>query len=159
MSVRYFSRRSSLSKLIRKPGGVKVGEALDQAALNLVSIRDSCVLEVDKSIAIIEKLFETVQTRPDQAAVDQAYVSSNEIAGMAGTCGLEALGHAAFSLCELLDRSGTAWFPEAITVHLNSIRLLRRLGDAGGNAETQILEGLRKVTTRATSGPAKEDAA
>ena len=155
MSVRYFSRKSALAKLIRKPGGVRVGDAIEQATVNLDSIRDACIAEVDANLATIEQVLQDVPNRPPKAALTKAYTCSNEIAGMAGSCGLQALGDAAFSLCELIDRSSASWSPEAVTVHLNAIRLLRRLGDTGGAAQREILEGLRKVATRAAPGPAE----
>ena len=42
-----------LGKLIRKPGGITVGEAVEAAEVNLQEIRDECLLVMDAKLAVI----------------------------------------------------------------------------------------------------------
>ena len=64
------------------------------------------------------------------------------VVGLAGSCGLDDVGKAAFSLCELVDRYGTdRWDTMFVAVHLNAISGLR---DNGGTPQSRaaILDGL-----------------
>ncbi len=146
---RFFKPHNPLAKMVQKTGGKEVAKAIEDAAANLESIRDSTVAAVDADIAAVEKLLGG-DGRPAQGDLQKAYRQCNAIAGIAGSCGLNAVGQAAFSLCELLDRLVTSggWNIEAVTVHLNGMRLLR--GGVGDAAEQTVLDGLRKVTVAAS---------
>ena len=152
MSVRFRKRTNSLAAMVDNPNGMRVEDALRKADTNLESIKDILQVEVEKNLDELIGLLDGAATRPDANVLNDAYLRSNQVSGMAGTAGLAPLGQAAFSLCELLDRLSTAgrWNAEAVAVHLNAMRLLRKAQELTGESK-HILMGLREVVTRATA--------
>ena len=143
-AVRFIRRENALGKLLRLPGGERISQSLERANANLASIRDAWLIEMEASFRVMEGLL-AGSGRPSQEALAEALQRSNEIGGLAGTYGLEAMGEACFSLCELLDNMITeeTWSAEAVAVHLHALLLLKSFtGDAEGN---EVLLGLRKV--------------
>ena len=136
-----------LAKLIRKPGGVRLNDAVRQAEENLKSVQDSCLEALDGYLAEIERLHAEGGAKPSDAAKASIYQLSNDIHGLAGVFGMGDLGHAAFSLCELVDRLRAAdrWSAASVEVHLSALRLLRQIG---GMDHGDILEGLHRVVAR-----------
>ncbi len=147
-AVRYIQYENRLAKLIRMPGGKKIGEALAEANANLETIRESGVAQVDETFSALETLLGGV-ARPPTETLKDAYNRANEIGGMAGTWGLEAMGDAALSLCGLLDRliEEGGWAPEAVAVHMHALRRLRTT--SGAAAERAVIDGLQKVAASA----------
>ena len=141
-------RKNLLGKLIGDPGGSKLADMLKRADENLESIRADCLNALDRHLDGIAQLRAEAGGEPSLAVKDSIYQLSGEIHGVAGVFGFEALGEAAFSLCELTDRlrrSGR-WAQDAIDVHIGALRLLRHpesLGDAA-----VVLGGLRQVLER-----------
>ncbi len=155
-AVRYIRRENALGKLIRLPGGKRISEALEQANANLASIRGAWLIEMEASFQLIQGLLGAA-ARPSPEALAEAYQRSNEIGGLAGTYGLEAMGEACFSLCELLDNMiiEETWNVEAVAVHLHALHLLRSFtGDAEDN---EVLLGLRKVAKFASGSATQSE--
>ncbi len=147
--VKLIPWKSRLSKIIKQPGGVTVRGALKDAKLNLEKLRLECVVEIDAKLALMQQRFGHARERPSETEIDEFYRLSNDIVGVAGMFDLNALGEAAFSLCELLDRLKGAgqWDWPAVEVHLSSLTLLRHAKpDAPENQA--VLMGLRKLTAR-----------
>lgn len=141
-----------LTKMIAEPGGVRVDEALKGAEQNLETMRESCLIAIDARLAEIEKLHRDAGPAPDQTAKDALYALGDEIHAVAGVFGLNELGAAAFSLCELVDgmRSSDRWNTQAMDVHLGALRLFREPRNAAGAGP--VLAGLRRVIEQATAG-------
>lgn len=141
-----------LAKLIHQPGGVKVSEAIDRAAENLETLRDSCLGEIDLQLQKIERLHAAAGQRPSPEVQEAIYRLSNDIHGVAGMFDLPDLGAAAYSLCELIERLrlGGRWNPAAIEVHLAAFRLFRHPEAAADErARAAVLGGLGEVVARA----------
>ena len=136
-----------LTKLIREPGGVKVEDALEQAKVNLETVRESSLVAVDARLSEIEELHRQAAAGITPALRDAIYAQASDIHSVAGVFDLADLGEAAFSLCELVDRLRVLdrWDPQAVEVHLYALRLFREPQPQGGEA---VLEGLRRVTGR-----------
>ena len=151
-AARMRPRVNTLAKMVNQPGGMLVEDAVRKAETNLDTIKPVLAEEVEKNLAALLEALDSAVTRPDKPVLDEAYLRSNQVAGMAGLSGLAPLGQAAFSLCELLDKLGVAgrWNAEAVDVHLNAMRLLRRMPEADKQT-AHILQGLREVVARATA--------
>ena len=146
--VKRISWENRLGKMLREPGGISVDHALRKAAENLESIRESSLSAVDGQIGLIEAQCRTAGSQPSAFHRAEIYRLANEIHGVAGVFGLNQLGEAAFSLCELIDHLGEAqhWSAEAIGVHLSALRLFRHPDEqVDGEA---VLAGLRRITER-----------
>ena len=137
-----------LSKIVKDPGGVRVVDALEQASKNLESIRGDCIAAVDEHLAEIARVHREAGDHPTVEQKTLIYQLGNDIYGMAGLFGLNQLGEAAFSLCELADRmrASEKWSAPAIEVHLAALRLFRTPAPAAEGAA--VLQGLHKVTDR-----------
>jgi hypothetical protein len=152
MAVTFKFPENRLAKIALAPGGVRHDEALAAAKANLEVIQDDCVREVDRSFLALKQSAASPDAASNTKVQRRIYAQSNRIAGTAGSCGLPAMGEAAFSLCELVDRQiqSGGWNAEAVAVLIDGMALLR----AGGaqlpvEGQKQILAGLRDVATRA----------
>jgi hypothetical protein len=151
MAVTFKFPENRLAKIALAPGGLRRDEAVAAANANLEEIQEDCVREVDASFSQLKQLAESPDVASNTKLQRKIYAQSNRIAGIAGSCGLPAMGEAAFSLCELVDRQiqSGGWNAEAVAVLIDGMALLR----AGGaqlplEGQKQILAGLRDVATR-----------
>jgi hypothetical protein len=146
--VRRIARPNRLARLLSEPGGISAGDALRKAAENLESIRESSLSSLDEHLARIEALRRDAGGKASAETEEAIYRLSNSIHAIAGLFGLDQLGEAAFSLCELIDRQRERgrWSPEAVDVHLSAFRLFRH-PDLPVDGET-VLAGLRRISER-----------
>ena len=144
----FIAWENRLGKMVREPGGVRIGQALEQAGHNLDSIQDSCLEAMDVQIAELERLCTEGGRQPADGVKDRIYDLANDIVAVAGAFQLKELGQAAFSLCELTDRLRTRgkWNQAAVEVHLSAFRLLRQ-PDPGADRSSVIM-GLKGLTDR-----------
>jgi hypothetical protein len=148
-SVKFIPYTNRLAKLIRLPGGKRIEEALADADANLKAIEGPCLTVIDDLIGRIRDLAASPSPTPE--ALDEIYARSNELVGMGGVFGMGDLSAAAYSLCELVDRTRDHGGPGqgALAVHVDSPRLLR-LGQKIGDEERRaMLAGLADVVRRA----------
>jgi hypothetical protein len=147
--VKFIPYTNRLSKLMKLPGGKRIEEAIGEADLNLKSIEGQCLAVLDQLIARIRGLAETPTPTVDD--LDEIYARSNEIVGLGGVFGMQDLSAAAYSLCELVDRTRDHGGPDsqALAVHVDSLRLLRMSGVIDEAARAKMLDGLSNVVRRA----------
>ncbi len=143
--------------MIREPGGLRVGDALDAAQTNLESIREDCLKAIDARLETLEQLHHQTLAGDRPELRDEIYAQAADIQSVAGVYGLDELGQAAFSLCDLVDRlrSVDRWDRQAVAVHLNALRLFR---NPQPEAAAAVLEGLQRITGRLPRPAAAEPA-
>lgn len=150
MSVTWVMRRSRLSKLVNQPGGVTVGKALADAAVQTEEFRAEAMAVV---AAALDELDAVVAAPPAadgaQAWLERVYFLATRISDTAGPFGYEDLCAAAFSLCELADRQqrGQGLDLPPLKVHAAALRLLLS-GDQPPAARKAVLAGLSQVVER-----------
>ncbi|MBS0296726.1 MAG: Hpt domain-containing protein [Proteobacteria bacterium] len=148
--VRHIPVVNRLAKLIHIPGGKRLSEAIADAQANLGAIKPDCIEAIDEALAEVVLL--TKQPGgPDASTLARLYDLANHINGTAGHFGLEDMGKAAYSLCDLIDAAQDSGGAErtAVMVHVESLALLRHpegLGEVGRKA---VLDGLAKVVSHA----------
>ncbi len=144
---RVFKVENKLAKVVSRPGGKTIKEALQSAETNIESVRDQCMTALEEKAGNLARIAGGDRGEGAMATLDRLYDVSNAIFGVAGAFGLEALAEAACSLCDVIHRfrSGESVRWSAVDVHVDGIRLL-----AGGltRGADEILEGLRKVRAR-----------
>jgi len=151
MSVRMLFPKNRLGELLRKPGGLKVSEAMEQANANLATLRGACLDDLTAVVEDMEQRFTAFPGAFDDAAVTDFYTAAGRSVGVAGACGIGAVDAALTSLCVLLDnlRLRRQWDAEAVQVHVKSLRVLVSLAKAGQDSGLdQILDGLTRVSAR-----------
>ena len=148
-AIRRIPRKNRLKEIVSRPGGLTVGQALRAAEAKLQSLHGEGVQAIDELLEQIHRIVAAVSDAPGEEAMETVYRLSDQVHCIAGTFGLEELGAAAHSLCDLLDRQLTANKPNAaaIAVHLDGLRLLRGQ-DGGATGREAMLEGLRRVAER-----------
>jgi hypothetical protein len=141
--------QNRLGEVMRKPGGRRIADAVDQATKNLEEIREPCLETLDAQLDQLDRLCAEGGAQPADKLKHEIYVTSNDVHAVAGVFGLTGLSEAAFSLCELVDnfRSLERWNQAAVTVHLSAFRLLRN-PDAEAD-RSSVVEGLRRLTEQA----------
>jgi hypothetical protein len=148
-NVRVFKRENRLRYLVETPGGKPLPDAVRDADRAIETVRAEGVSAVDSAIDCLKS---AMREAPSNLAARRAvYAQASLIAGLAATCGMEALGQVAFSLCELTDRqmSSGQWSLEAARVHLDAMALLRRPDMARSEAaRISVLGGLAKVLAK-----------
>jgi hypothetical protein len=150
--VKFIPYTNRLAKLIKLPGGKTVEQAMADADANLKEIEGPCLVVLDELIARIRGLAETPQPTVDD--LDEIYARSNEIVGLGGVFGMKDLSAAAYSLCELVDRTRDRGGPDrqAMMVHVDSLRLMRMGGAIEEAERAKMLDGLASVVRRVAAG-------
>jgi hypothetical protein len=139
-----------LAKVIWVPGGKTIAQALDDAQANLDEIRKESLDLLRGKLEELQALGKRSETTPDADAIQGLYTLSGEILDIAGLFGLPELGHAAFSLCELLDRlkSKKTWNWPAVQVHLHGLLVLADPDKIPPEGRQTVVDGLRQVCQR-----------
>lgn len=142
--VRKFRVKTRLSSMIKEPGGIHVSEALKRGEAVIASQTEVCLDQIDVCIARIEALFADPKGDPEEM-----YRLASDIVTLCAVMPYPALAEVARSLCELIDQEGETGRrnPQAIQVHIASIKLLHRTGlDAAGSQ--QILDSLNAMVAK-----------
>lgn len=150
MSVTWVMRRSRLSKLVNQPGGVTVGKALADAAIQTQAFREEAMAVVAAALDELDAVVAAPPTADDrQSWLERVYYLATRISDTAGPFGYEDLCAAAFSLCELTDRQqrGQTLDLPPLKVHAAALRLLLS-GDQPPAARKAVLAGLSQVVDR-----------
>ena len=147
--VRRISHPNRLTHFVNTPDGIPLADAIAAADAKLAEIKPPGLVHID---AVMAELEAKAPANPSEVQVERLYRIANELAGVGAVFGLPALGHAAYSLCELLDvlRHSGSWNAAAVGVHLDGLRLLRQ-EDAGlltPAAIATVLTGLDQVVAR-----------
>lgn len=153
-AVRTIPRKSRLSALIDKAGGLSVGTARRQAEANLDLMKP-------RALAIIGERVEALNALSAPKADDEvlparisAYRLSSEVIDAAGMFEMRDVCAAAKGLCDLLDAAGEAgpfdW--RIVTVHAQSLRLLTTLPDDAKAEREAVTHHLRQVLTHKLGG-------
>lgn len=139
-----------LAKVVWLPGGKSITQALDDAQANLEEIRAEQLGLLSGKLEELQALGKKSEKDPTPANVQGLYALSSEVIDIAGLFGLPELGHAAFSLCELLDRlkSRKAWNWPAVQVHLHGLLILADPDKTPPEGRQDVIEGLRQVCQR-----------
>ncbi|HMO43685.1 MAG TPA: hypothetical protein PKB04_10275 [Phenylobacterium sp.] len=148
--VRIHRPKYALAALLKKPGGMTVRDAVEQAQSNLEGLQEAAWPELDQRLADCEAAFEACGAAFDEARLRAHYEGAVRLIGLPSLCGLDALENAAHSLCDLLDRLITTakWDRDGVEVHIKALRLLRNLPPEAAAAAGPILDGLRRVRER-----------
>lgn len=148
--ITHARRPSQLFRLINAPGGISVGVALTQARANIETRRAEAMAAVDTQIAILEALAPPADLAEATSRLAEAYRGAAAVIDAAGPFDLKELCQAAEGLCDLIDAAAPNqpydW--RLVTVHAQSLRLLRTLPAEEAAARTRIMEDLGKVVSR-----------
>ena len=146
--ITHTQRKSRLSEMLDRPGGVSVGVALAQARANLDGLQDQARAIIGDNIAVL-------LAKPDPALIepmrlDLAYSASSQIIDAASPFSMDDLCTAAKGLCDLLDaaprQGGFDW--RIATVHAQAMKVLLSLPPEEQAARTAILTNLHEVLRR-----------
>jgi hypothetical protein len=150
MSVKFIFPPNKLAKLLRTPGGLVVGDAVEQASTNVLSLREDCLADLHAVLAELEQAFERAPQTRDEAAIADLYAIASRSIGNATACGMQSIDTGLFSLCNLLDHFANhgAWDRMAVAVHVRTFRLLLNGVDAPPEQIEALLSGLRQVADR-----------
>lgn len=146
MTLRKIYPRLRLQAALGDPRGLLVDEAIDRAAAEMSTHRESAMVEVDRALARLRALAHTPLPGFDP---DEIYNLSEEVVDLAGLFA-PALCRAAQSLCDLAAKrrgKGDVDRP-ALSVHVESMLLLRMMGPDDERA-TAVLAGLHAVVAKA----------
>ncbi|WP_374599904.1 chemotaxis protein CheE [Brevundimonas sp.] len=148
--ITHARRKSNLSQMIDKPGGVSIGVALTQARANIEAKRAEAAGVVDAQIAALESI--TAPDSPMELArrLEEVYHAANAVIDAASPFELDDLCKAAAGLCDVIDAAqpGQPFDWRIVTVHARSLRLLQTLPVEEVEARNQVLESLRQILLR-----------
>lgn len=143
-------RKSRLTEMIDKPGGISIGLALRQAQAN-IDERRTPSLE-----AVTEMITALLAKEPPKSLEDnfdrlvEVYRSTNAIIDVASPFGLDELCAAADHLCNLVDAAPTDTLFDwrIVTVHAQTMQMLLHLPADADEARQTVLASLQKVQKR-----------
>jgi hypothetical protein len=146
--ITHNQRKSRLSEMLDRPGGVSVGVALAQAKANLDGLQDQARAIIADNIAVLLAKPEPDLIEPMR--LDLAYSASGQIIDAASPFAMDDLCTAAKGLCDLLDaaprQGGFDW--RIATVHAQAMKVLLSLPPQEQAARTAILTNLHEVLRR-----------
>lgn len=152
--VRTIPRKSRLSALIDKAGGLSVGVARRQAQANLEVMKPRALKIIGERVDALAVLPRPATPQDALPARMDAYRLSNEVIDAAGMFEMRDICTAAKGLCDLLDAAGEDgpfdW--RIVTVHAQSLRLLMTLPDDAAAERAAVTEHLRQVLTHKLGG-------
>ena len=154
-------RKSRLSTMIDKPGGLSIGVALAQARANLNTLRAKSQSIVAARIAELADLSAPAGGDPDgDQRLAHAYNLSSAVIDAAGPFELYDLCAVAAGLCDLVDAAPTDrpfdW--RIVTVHAQSMQLILTLPLEAVDARAQVLNSLKQVLEKKIPGEAQSAA-
>lgn len=144
-------RKSRLSTLVDKPGGVSVGVALVQARANLEALHYRSLKIVAERITELVKLAPPAADDPDPAARrQQAYELSNAVIDAAHPFERDDLCAVAAGLCDLIDAApaGQPFDWRIVTVHSQAMQLILGLPPEAADVRKEILASLGQVLAK-----------
>lgn len=143
--ITHNQRKSRLSEMLDRPGGVSIGVALAQARANLDGLQDQARAIIGDNIAVL--LAKPDPNLIEPMRLDLAYSASSQIIDAASPFSMDDLCTAAKGLCDLLDaaprQGGFDW--RIATVHAQAMKLLLALPPEEQTARTAILTNLHEV--------------
>jgi hypothetical protein len=143
--ITHNQRKSRLSEMLDRPGGVSIGVALAQARANLDGLQDQARAIIGDNIAVL--LAKPDPNLIEPMRLDLAYSASSQIIDAASPFSMDDLCTAAKGLCDLLDaaprQGGFDW--RIATVHAQAMKLLLALPPQEQAARTAILTNLHEV--------------
>lgn len=143
--ITHNQRKSRLSEMLDRPGGVSVGVALAQARANLDGLQEQARAIIGDNIAAL--LAKPDPNLIEPMRLDLAYSASSQIIDAASPFSMDDLCTAAKGLCDLLDaaprQGGFDW--RIATVHAQAMKLLLALPPEEQAARTAILTNLHEV--------------
>lgn len=153
--ITHARRKSRLSKMIDKAGGVSVGVALTRARENLAVLRPRALAEVSQHIAEMMAVPAPVDTADAIVRLEQVYRSANGVIDAAHAFDMADVCAVALSLCDVVDRIAAAleagghdidW--RVVRVHSQSLRLLLSLPEDAGVEREQVRAQLADMIAR-----------
>ncbi|CAN5350991.1 hypothetical protein BH10PSE1_BH10PSE1_19590 [soil metagenome] len=144
-------RKSRLSALIDKPGGVSVGVALVQARENLETLQWRSLKIVADRIAELVRLPVPQPNDPDPLARRlEAYTLANAVIDAAHPFERDDLCAVAAGLCDLIDAApaGKSFDWRIVTVHAQAMQLILSLPPEAADVRREILASLGQVLAK-----------
>lgn len=146
--VLWQQRKSRLSAMVDKPGGLSVGVALNQARANLDAMQARSADIVMARVLELSALPQPAADDPDPlGACTKAYQLSSAVIDAAHPFELDDLCTAAAGLCDLIDAApaGKRFDWRIVTVHAQAMKLLLILPAEAFEARAEVLENLNQV--------------
>jgi len=146
-------RKSRLTDMIDKPGGISIGVALVQAQANIEERRVPSLEAVAEMIRSLLAIEQPASLEDNFDRLIEVYRGSNAIIDVASPFGLDELCEAAGNLCNLVDASpaGEMFDWRIVTVHAQAMQMLIRLPEDADEARRTVLDSLQQVQERRIS--------
>jgi hypothetical protein len=144
-------RKSRLSTLVDRPGGISVGIALTQARENLQALQARSIDIVSGRIADLVRLPPCPPDDPDPLARRlEAYALANAVIDAAHPFERDDLCAVAAGLCDLIDAapSDRPFDWRIVTVHAQAMQLILALPPEAEATRTEILNSLALVLAK-----------
>jgi hypothetical protein len=148
-AAKLFVPEVRLAKLVRKPGGKRISDALVDADAGIAGLRQAIVDDVRTTLTDAQAFLARCGD-PDAQQMNELYLLVSRPIGTASLCGMAEIDQVLLSLAGLLDilKTGARWDREPVELHLNALALFLSDQAPGADAAGTIVEGLQKVVRR-----------
>lgn len=154
-AVLWKTRVPRLATLIDTPGGISVGQALEQARQSLGTLRDQSDALIEANIDALLALTAPVSLDDQTTRLLEAYDIARAIIDAASPFGRDDLCRSATGLCNLIDgnppRSAFDW--RIVTAYAQSLRLMFTLPPDAEDQRSAILRHLDQVVAHKGATP------
>lgn len=147
-----------LAKLIRRPGGKTISEAILAADSAIVGMRQAVIDDIRATLLSAEASLAHCE-RLDSDVVQELYLTVTRPIGVASLCSMSEIDRVLTSLATLLDAMKRCTAPDRtpVVLHLQALRLLSA-GDGNVEQAGSVAAGLEQVTARFCSHVGEEGA-
>jgi hypothetical protein len=130
----------------RRGKGMTRDAAVERAEANVETLREKGVARIDELLESIQVLHESFRDDP-ATGLKPLYDASNVVGGLAPVFGFQALGAAAYSLCELLSHfeDGLAVNLDAVKIHVDGMTVLRKQDLTGPDEAAAIADHMARL--------------
>lgn len=142
--------KNRLGELLRKPGGIKRSEAIEEAGKNVESLREEYVAAMPGEIAALEDLYAVaaMSGRMSAELLDAMVRRAGQLLTLSGTYGYDRLDQVVKRFCDLaigmVEKNIDALPP--VNIHLRAMRLFCPGAPELPEAEAEtILAGLERL--------------
>ena len=145
--TRVFTPENRLANILQANRGAGANELISNAQARVAELGPSIRRTV---LDRVERILSMSRDGGIVAPSDREALGATalEVAELAGAVGLRGLGEVACGISAMVDCAGAqgVWRPEAVTLHLDALRLLQK-GGGQAQGEEQMLARLRVLRT------------
>lgn len=133
--------RTALQREYRRPGGIHIQEAIDQAEQNLTGLTEQCLIRIDGALSILTDMTAEPGRRPSPEELRTFHRLVNEMLACCATIDIVGFAETLYAVGRLVAAvmDSAVWLEGSLTPAVSVLRLVRRSATPPDDLQTLIL--------------------